>query len=298
MIIVIKIVGMMALAILLLIGNAEAIVTNECGDRNYVSSTADYIVEGTIEKVESKLVEGESGFNGQSVFTYNNLKIEKYIKGNPLKENRVQIVTWGGTAGGISQWAEDQPTFIKGTMVRVYLRETDGNFSLVCAEYGVEEILPPEFTARAPIELWNRTFGGAGLDKAYSVQQTSDGGFILAGETGVFGEEETHTWLIKTDTKGKEMWNRTYGKKSRAKSVMQASDGGYLFISNNMLTKIDKNGNYLWGKEFSGIGGGVINSIHQTENGGYILISDTMLIKTDDQGNILWKKTFEKLADG
>lgn len=101
-----------------------AILSSECGDTNYVSSAADYIVEGKVEKVESKLVEEESGFNGQSVFTYNNLKIEKYIKGNPLKENRVQIVTSGGTAGGISIWAEDEPTFIEGTMVRVYLRET------------------------------------------------------------------------------------------------------------------------------------------------------------------------------
>ncbi len=275
-----------------------AILSSDCGDINYVSGAADYIVEGTVDKVESKLVEEESGFNRQSVFTYNNLIIEKYLKGNPLKGNRVQIITRGGTAGGISQWAEDEPTFIEGTMVRVYLRETNGNFSLVCADHGVEEVLPPDLMTGAPVEIWNRTFGGAGLDKAYSVQQTMDGGFILAGETGVFGQEETHVWLIKTDIKGKEIWNRTYGKKSIAKSVMQASDGGYLFISNNMLTKIDKNGNYLWGKDFSGIGGGVINSIRQSDYGGYILVSDTMLIKIDDQGNILWKKTLEKLADG
>ncbi len=277
-----------------------AIVSSDCGDINYVSGAADYIVEGKVEKVESKLVEEKSGFNGQSVFTYNTLTIEKYVKGNPLKENRVQIVTIGGTAGGISVWAEDEPTFIEGTTVRVYLRETTGNFSLVCAEYGVEEILPPDLMAGAPVEIWNRTFGRAGLDKAYSVLQTSDGGFILAGGTGALGTEETHAWLIKTDENGKEMWNKTFGKRSgiTAKTVLQAFDGGYVFISNNMLTKTDENGKYLWGKEFIGIGNSVINSISQTKDGYYTLVSDTVLIKVDNQGNILWKKAFEKLADG
>ncbi len=71
----VKLVGITILAILLLTGNAAAVVMQECVDRNYVSSDTDYIVEGTIEKVESKLVEEESGINGQSVYTYNSLKI-------------------------------------------------------------------------------------------------------------------------------------------------------------------------------------------------------------------------------
>lgn len=65
-----------------------------------------------------------------------------------------------------------------------------------------------------------------------------------------------------------------------------------------MLTKIDENGKFLWGKEFSGIGNNVINSISKTEDEDYILVSDTVLIKVDNWGNILWKKAFEKLADG
>ncbi len=68
MIILVKLVGMTTLTILLLTGNAAAIVMQECGDRDYVSNDADYIVEGTVEKVESKLVEEESGINGQSVY--------------------------------------------------------------------------------------------------------------------------------------------------------------------------------------------------------------------------------------
>lgn len=136
----IKMAGMAALALVLLIGNAEAILVAECLDRNYVSSIADYIVEGTVEKVESKLVEKGSGFSGWSVYTHNDLKIEKYVKGNPLSENKVQIVTAGGNAGGMRVLAEDQPIFHEGTKVRAYLQEEHGEFSTVCGERGVEKI--------------------------------------------------------------------------------------------------------------------------------------------------------------
>ncbi len=136
----IKMAGMAALALVLLIGNAEAILLPECFDRNYVTSIADYIVEGTVEKVESKLVEEEAGFSGWLVYTYNDLKIEKYAKGNPLSENKVQIVTAGGTAGGMNVWAEDQPIFHEGTKVRAYLQEEYGEFSTVCGDRGVEKI--------------------------------------------------------------------------------------------------------------------------------------------------------------
>jgi len=117
-----------------------ALLGSECRDKNYISRAADYILEGTVEKVESKLMEGKSSIYGTSIFTYSNLSIEKYVKGTPIKGNEVQIVTLGGTAEGISQWVEDQPTFREGMKVRVYLQETEGGFILVCAELGVEEI--------------------------------------------------------------------------------------------------------------------------------------------------------------
>ena len=214
---------------ILLSMDGSALLVSECGDTNYVSGDADHIVEGTVDKVESKLVKDGYGFNGESVFTYNDLKIEKYIKGNPLKENRVQIVTRGGTAGGISSRAEDEPIFIEGTWVRVYLRETNGNFSLVCADHGVEEILQPDFIAGAPVEIWNRTFGGTGLDQAYSVQQTPDGGFILAGSRSFrnFGYE---AWLIKTDGSGNLQWIKPFRGSgiSSAYSVLMTQDGGFV----------------------------------------------------------------------
>ncbi len=115
-------------------GGAPMLIA-ECGSRDYISNTADYIVEGTIINVESSWNEERT-----SIFTYTDLAIEKYIKGTPFSQKELRIVTPGGTVGEISQWVEDQPIFHEGKRVRVYFKEESGEFSIVCAQFGVEEI--------------------------------------------------------------------------------------------------------------------------------------------------------------
>jgi hypothetical protein len=106
----------------------------ECADKSYITQAADYIIEGTVEKVESRWNQERSG-----IFTYTELTIEKYVKGAPLAENKLQIITPGGTVGEVSQWVEDQPIFHEGKRVRIYFEEVDGEFSIVCSQFGVEE---------------------------------------------------------------------------------------------------------------------------------------------------------------
>jgi hypothetical protein len=106
----------------------------ECSDKSYISQTADYIVEGTVEKVESKWNDERTG-----IFTYTDLKIENYVKGTPFASDELQIVTPGGTVGEISQWVEDQPIFHEGSKVRVYFEEVNGGFVIICGPFGVEE---------------------------------------------------------------------------------------------------------------------------------------------------------------
>lgn len=115
-------------------GSAELLIA-ECANKSYITEMADYIIEGTIEKVESKWNE-EINY----IFTYAEIRIEKYVKGTPFTENKLQIITPGGTVGGISQWVEDQPIFHEGKKVRIYFQETNGEFSIVCAQMGAEEI--------------------------------------------------------------------------------------------------------------------------------------------------------------
>lgn len=107
----------------------------ECADKSYITEKADYIIEGTVEKVESKWDEERT-----SIFTYTDLKIEKYVKGALITKDKLKIVTSGGTVGEISQWVEDQPIFHEGKEVRIYFQKTNSEFSIVCAQMGVEEL--------------------------------------------------------------------------------------------------------------------------------------------------------------
>ncbi|MEA3310925.1 MAG: hypothetical protein U9Q76_01765, partial [candidate division WOR-3 bacterium] len=81
-----------------------------------------------------------------------------------------------------------------------------------------------------PAQAWERTYGGNGDDEGRSVQQTSDGGYIIAGETYSFGAGGYDVYLIKTDASGDTIWTRTYGgsKDDRGRSVQETSDGGYI----------------------------------------------------------------------
>ena len=107
----------------------------ECANKSYITETADYIIEGTVEKVESKWNEERT-----SIFTHTDLRIEKYVKGTPFPEDKLQIITTGGTVGEITQVVEDQVIFHEGKKVRIYFQKTNGEFSIVCAYFGVEEV--------------------------------------------------------------------------------------------------------------------------------------------------------------
>ncbi len=78
--------------------------------------------------------------------------------------------------------------------------------------------------------LWTKTFGGIESDGAFSVQQTTDGGYIIAGWTISYAVGDYDVWLIKTNASGDTLWTKNFGgtNEDRAYSVQQTTDGGYI----------------------------------------------------------------------
>lgn len=162
-----------------------------------------------------------------------------------------------------------------------------------------------------PSEEWNKTFGGTGFDYANSIQQTSDGGYVLGGST--YEHNGYAAWLIKTDANGDQQWNRTFGGRKTgadgAESVQQTTDGGYIIAggedfspinhsSKVWLIKTDANGSYQWDKTFKGEESSA-SSVQQTIDGGYITagpynayFGGAWLIKTDSNGTEQWNRIF------
>ena len=93
-------------------------------------------------------------------------------------------------------------------------------------------------------QQWNKTYGGPSDEVAYSVIQTKDGGYALAGYTNSFGAGGKDFWIVKVDTVGNQQWNKTYGGPSDevAYSVIQTKDGGYILSGSGLNVNVPVDG--------------------------------------------------------
>lgn len=169
--------------------------------------------------------------------------------------------------------------------------------------------LSPPKEAYADTQAWAKTYGGWADDIPTSIQQTADGGYVIAGETRSFGTGGA--WVLKLDSDGNVQWEKLYVGGGLF-SIQQTSDGGYIgagfkigagFEQNPWLIKLTSDGNIDWEKMYPTFG--LARMIRQTIDGGYISIWDTtrmesdqhdsiQVVKTDSGGNIEWQNRYEE----
>ena len=169
--------------------------------------------------------------------------------------------------------------------------------------------------------IWQKTYGGGSADNAFSVNQTSDGGYVVAGSTATYGAGYDDIWVLKLDSSGNITWQKAYGgsDQDEAYSIQQTADGGYVVAGYTqsfdtayypddiwVLEKLDGNGNILLAKDIQWDSYERAYSIQQTSDGGYIVAGETMsfgagvtedmlVLKLDASGNVSWQKTYGEL---
>ncbi|MCB1060207.1 MAG: hypothetical protein KDB65_08245 [Calditrichaeota bacterium] len=196
------------------------------------------------------------------------------------------------------------------------VQTADGGFAIAgitsSSGAGMEDAFLVKTNANGDM-LWQRTYGGGNIDHAYSVKQTSDGGYVLAGYTNSFPVGDANIYVIRTNAVGDTLWTRTYGGSGNdiANFVNLTRDGGFILagrgnsfgagLHDMYLVKVDANGNQEWFKTFGGGSDDIANSVQQTDDDGFALVGysesfglgrQVYLVKTDSAGNFEWSQLY------
>jgi uncharacterized delta-60 repeat protein len=161
---------------------------------------------------------------------------------------------------------------------------------------------------------WQKTYGGSSSEYAYSIQQTSDGGFVVAGYTSSFGASGYDFWVLRLDSNGSVIWQRTYGglNDDEAYSIQQTSDGGFVVTGLTMsfgawyadfwLLKLNSSGDIAWQKTYGGTNWDAAYCVEQTSDGGYVVAGTTAsfgaggydfwVLRLDSNGSVTWQNTY------
>jgi len=217
---------------------------------------------------------------------------------------------------GIMEWSK---TYGGGNFDEAFAGQqtTDGGYIMAGYTYSYGQGLSDIYLVKTDANgdtLWTRTYGGTDYEEAYGVQQTTDGGYIVAGQTRSFGAGEDDVYLLKIDGSGNLQWSQVLGGAGYddGYAVEQTTDGGYMITGYTwsigqgdrefLMIKTDANGDTLWTKAYGDSNYDILYGAQQTSDGGYIAIGETWsfgqggadmyLQKTDASGNLSWAKTY------
>jgi|SaaInlLV_10m_DNA_2_1039722.scaffolds.fasta_scaffold01601_4 uncharacterized protein (TIGR02145 family) len=195
-----------------------------------------------------------------------------------IKTNSDGIEEWNRTFGGLGQdWGYSvKQTTDNGYIITGY---TESYWNGIKDVYLIK-------TDQDGIEEWSQTYEGTNNDAGYSVQQTTNGGFIITGYTSTVGNGERDVWLIKTDSEGNIEWNNTFGENCDdwGFSVQQTTDNGFIVTGHKgclggtdvWLIKTDQGGIEEWNQTFGGAYDDEGYSVQQTTDGGFIVTGSTL----------------------
>lgn len=241
--------------------------------------------------------------------------------------------TYGGSETEVKEnGKEPGPTTVQYTSDGGYILvgTSNSNDGDVSGNKGNRDIWVVKVNSSGVLQ-WQKSLGGSEDDRGYSVKQTTDGGYIVAGTTrsndgDVTGYKNWEDyWVIKLDNSGNIQWQKTYGgsKDDEARSIIQTTDGGYIVAGysnstdgdvtgnkggfDHWIVKLNSTGAIQWQKNFGGGEDDRAYAIQQTTDGGYIVAGtarsndgnvtgyknweDYWVVKLDSNGTLQWQKT-------
>jgi len=166
---------------------------------------------------------------------------------------------------------------------------------------------------------WSKTYGGSAGDEAHAVVLAGDGGYVIIGDTYSFGAGEVDVYMVKADSLGNKVWQKTFGgaQDERGNAVARTRDGGYIIAGRTSslgaglfdvyIVKTDAEGNMTWQSTLGGTSADEGSAIVQTDDGGYVVTGytnssgaggfDVCLAKVDGGGQKVWERTFGGAGD-
>ena len=249
--------------------------------------------------------------------------------GNTASKKRLQKHAGGDywliklNAEGILQWSQYYGGSFTDTPAGV-VETADGGFLLVgtsdsndvdiSANKGSYDIWLVKASSTGVLE-WEKSYGGSQLDQASAIDRTTDGNFIIVGDTRSDDGDISHNrgasdlWVLKISPQGTLLWEKTFGGTDfdTGRSVCLASDGGFyvaghsrssegdLTLNNGQndawVMKINSEGNLMWQKSIGGTGIDFANAIAELEDESLVVVGET----NSDDSDIPENKGFKDL---
>jgi len=224
-----------------------------------------------------------------------------------VKLDGTGVIQWQKSLGGTNNdyGTSVQQTSDGGFIVAGYSISNNGDVS---GNNGNFDYWIVRLTAGGAIQ-WQKCFGGSGDDKAYQIRQTTDGGYIIAGQSNSLDSNVTNNnggydmWVVKINSFGTLIWQKCLGGTGSdiGTTIQQTTDGGYVvagysnssdgnIIGNQgandcWIVKLDGSANILWQKSLGGSFDEIGRYIQQTSDGGYIVAGQSTSNNGDVFGN-------------